>query len=402
MPDISVDRRYLEAILTDLVRINSVNPSVSAGGRGEAEIASHVESALAALGLAAAAHEHEPGRVSAVGVLGGTGGGRSLMLNAHCDTVGVDGMREPFSASIRDGKLYGRGAYDMKGSLAAQLAAVKALRDARASLAGDLIVAAAADEESRSIGTSDLISRYPVDGAIVTEPTEFDLCLAHKGFIWFEVVTEGLAAHGSRYDQGIDANMRMGRFLHGLEVLERKLRRREGHALVGPPSLHAPVIKGGAELSTYSSRCALNVERRTVPGETEESAASELQSIVDELTAADPSFRASVKVLFARRPFEALPGTALADALVSSSRKVLGRAPEVVGRPWWTDAALIAATGAETAVVGPSGGGPHAEVEWVDLDSLVDFAYILAYTALEYCGPHEPHRNHEGKRSVGG
>jgi acetylornithine deacetylase len=390
MRDIAVDRRYLEETLTDLVRINSVNPSVSAGGCGEAEIASYAEKALAALGLEATTHAHEPGRVSAVGTLRGSGGGRSLMLNAHSDTVGVDGMTEPFSASVRDGALYGRGAYDMKGSLAAQLAAVGALRDAGVSLAGDVVVAAAADEECRSIGTADLVSRYPVDGAIVTEPTEFDLCLAHKGFVWLEVVTEGLAAHGSRYEEGIDANMRMGRFLCALDRLEADLRRRGGHALVGPPSLHAPVIKGGTELSTYSSRCTLNVERRTVPGETEESAAVELQSIIDELASADPSFRASVRTLFARPPFEAPRDTALADAVKGSLRRVLGRPPEIVGRAWWTDAALIAATGAETLVVGPRGGGPHADVEWVDLDSLVDFAQILAYTAIDYCGTREP------------
>ncbi len=390
MRDISVDRGYLEATLVDLVRINSINPSVSAGGCGEAEIASYVERALAGLGMAAAIHVHEPGRASAVGALRGAGGGRSLMFNAHSDTVGIDRMSEPFSAAFMDGKLYGRGAYDMKGSLAAQLAAVKALRDAGVRLAGDLIVAAAADEEHRSMGTSDLMCRYPVDGAIVTEPTEFDLCLAHKGFIWLEVVTEGVAAHGSRYDEGVDANMRMGRFLHGLERLERELRRREGHALLGPPSLHAPVIEGGSELSTYSSRCTLKVERRTIPGETDESVAQELQSIVDELRAADQSFRASVRVLFSRRPFEAPRGTPLVDAIVDSSRRALGRAPAVVGRAWWTDAALIAATGAETAVMGPSGGGPHADVEWVDVDSLVDFAYILAYTAIQYCGASRP------------
>jgi acetylornithine deacetylase len=385
MRDISVDRRYLQETLVDLVRIDSVNPSVSPGGRGEAEVARYVERALGALGTAAVVHEHEPGRASAVGVLKGSGGGRSLMLNAHSDTVGVEGMSEPFSASIREGVLYGRGAYDMKGSLAAQLAAVKALRDAGVRLAGDLIVAAAADEECKSIGTSDLAVRYPVDGAVVTEPTEFDLCLAHKGFIWFEVVTAGVAAHGSRFNEGIDANMRMGRFLRGLEALEGELRRRPGHPLLGPPSLHAPMIRGGTEPSTYSAACTLSVERRTVPGETEESTARELQSIVDGLSSEDPSFRASVRVLLARGPFEAHSGTPLVSALVKSSVAVRGRAPETVGRAWWTDAALMAAAGVDTAVMGPCGGGPHADVEWVDLDSLVDFAYILAYTAVEYC-----------------
>ena len=135
------------------------------------------------------------------------------MLNAHYDTVSAEGMAEPFAAALRQGRLYGRGAYDMKAGLAANMAAAKALVDAGISLRGDLLVAAVADEEYASLGTADLLSRYQVDGAIVTEPTELELCLAHKGFIWFEVETTGRAAHGSRFDLGVDAKMRMGRFL---------------------------------------------------------------------------------------------------------------------------------------------------------------------------------------------
>lgn len=385
MSEISVDRDYLIKTLTDLVRIDSVNPSVSPAGRGEAEIASYVAGSLGRMGIEVEWCAHGPGRDSVVGILPGAGGGRSLMFNAHTDTVGVDGMTEPFSALIKDGRLYGRGAYDMKGSLAAQMAAAKALMDAGLALRGDLLVAAAADEECASIGTSDIAGRFPVDAAIVTEPTEFDVCIVHKGFMWLDVVTKGIAAHGSRFDEGVDANMRMGRFLNELETLERELRRRDGHPLAGPPSLHASKIMGGTEPSTYSARCTLSIERRTVPGESESSVLSEIQSIIDNLSEADATFKASVKSTLVRDPFEVSPTAPIVCAAVNSAERVLGRTPILSGRAWWTDAGLLSAAGVETVVMGPIGGGPHSVEEWVDVNSLVDFARVLAYTALDYC-----------------
>ena len=191
------------------------------------------------------------------------------MLNAHYDSVGIENMPEPFSAAVRDGKMYGRGSYDMKGSLAAQMAALKALVDSEAKLGGDVVIAAVADEEYGSIGTADLIRHIRTDAAIVTEPSAVQICLAHKGYLWIEVETIGRAAHGSRFEQGIDANMRMGRFLAELDKLERDLRQRKPHPLVGPPSLHAATIHGGEGLSTYAASCKLQIERRTIPGETE-------------------------------------------------------------------------------------------------------------------------------------
>ncbi len=253
------DRDFIVRTLVDLVRINSVNPSLSPDGAGEAEIGAYVAKALASLGLETATYEPQPGRTTAVGTLRGTGGGRSLMLNAHADTVGVDEMADPFGARIRDGRLYGRGAHDMKGSLAAGIGAAKMLADAGVRLRGDLVVAAVADEEYGSLGTADLITRIKTDAAIVTEPTNLDVCLAHKGYIWIDVETHGKAAHGSRFTEGVDAVMRMGRFLAELERLEVALRTGRAHPLVGPPSLHAATINGGSGLSTYAAQCRLQI-----------------------------------------------------------------------------------------------------------------------------------------------
>ncbi len=392
-----IDRDYLFSTLAELVRINSVNPTLAPnsknggnGSNGEAEIAEYAAAALGSLGLEVQKFEPEPGRVSVVGVLRGTGApsgkAKSLMLNAHYDTVGIEGMHEPFSPAIRDGKMFGRGTYDMKGSFAAQMAAAKSIVDSAERLRGDLVIAAVADEEYGSIGTRDLIRHMKTDAAIVTEPTAARICLAHKGYLWIEVETIGRAAHGSKFEQGIDANMRMGRFLGELEKLERELRARPPHPLVGPPSLHAAMIHGGEGLSTYAASCKLQVERRTIPGEIESQVVSELQQIVDRLTAADPAFKAAVRPYFVRDSFEIARDAAIVGAVGRAAAKVLDREPEYIGDTPWMDAALLQAAGIETVVIGPAGGGAHAAVEWVELESVAQIAAILAEAAIDYCG----------------
>jgi acetylornithine deacetylase len=337
------------------------------------------------VGLSAEIFEPAPGRTSVLGKLAGSGGGRSLMLNAHCDTVDAGGMAEPFSGAIRDGKVYGRGAYDMKGGLAACMAAVKALVDAGARLRGDVLVAAVADEEYGSLGTSGLIQRVKVDGAIVTEPTGLEVCLAHKGYLWIEVEIAGRAAHGSKFELGIDANMKMGHFLSRLSVLERELRARPPHPLVGPPSLHAALLSGGTGLSTYAPSSTVKIERRTVPGETEAQAAAEIQNIVDRLAAEDPDFRAAVRPFFVRHPFEVARTAPIVRAVDRAASAVLGRPARHIGDTPWMDAALLQAAGVETVVCGAAGAGAHSDVEWVDLESVVKLAEILAETAVDYC-----------------
>ncbi len=381
-----VDRDYIRETLTRLVQINSVNPTLAAGAPGEREIAGYIAASLSGFGLQVEAFEPEPGRISVVGRLKGSGGGRSLMLNAHCDTVDAAGMAEPFSGAIREGKLYGRGAFDMKGSLAACMAAAKAMADSKAALRGDVLVAAVADEEYSSLGTSDLIRHIHVDGAIVTEPTALNVCLAHKGYLWIEVAIAGRAAHGSKFDLGIDANMKMGGFLYELAKLERELRARTPHPLVGPPSLHAAMLAGGSGLSTYAAESIVKIERRTIPGETEAQAVGEIQSIVDRLSGADRDFHAVVRAFFVRDPFEVASDAGIVRAVDVAAEKVLGRRPEHIGDTPWMDAALLQAAGVETVVFGATGAGAHADVEWVDVESVERLAEILACAALDYCG----------------
>jgi acetylornithine deacetylase len=381
-----IDRKYALDTLARLVQINSINPTLAPGAPGEKEIATFIAESLRACGLAAETLEPAPGRTSVLGRLAGTGGGRSLMLNAHCDTVDVRGMAEPFSGAISDGKLYGRGAYDMKGSLAACMAAAKALHDSGTLLRGDLLVAAVADEEYGSLGTSDMITHVKVDGAIVTEPTGLEVCLAHKGYLWIEVEVTGRAAHGSKFELGIDANLKMGQFLPKLSELERDLRSRPPHTLVGPPSLHAAILSGGTGLSTYAASSTVQIERRTVPGETEAQATAEIQAIVDRLAAKDADFHATVRTFFVRDPFEVPESADIVKAVDRAAAKVRGCPAAHIGDTPWMDAALLQAAGVETVVCGAGGAGAHADVEWVDVESVVQLAEILAEAAADYCG----------------
>lgn len=381
-----IDRKHTLETLARLVQTNSINPTLAPGAPGEKEIAAFVAESLHACGLTVETYEPAPGRTSVLGRLPGSGGGRSLMLNAHCDTVDVAGMAEPFSGAIRDGKLYGRGAYDMKGSLAACMAAAKALADSGTRLRGDVLVAAVADEEYGSLGTSDLLTRIKVDGAIVTEPTALEVCLAHKGYLWIEVLVAGRAAHGSKFQFGIDANMKMGHFLCKLSGLERDLRSRPPHPLVGPPSLHAAMLSGGTGLSTYAPSSTVQIERRTVPGETEAQGIAEIQAIVDSLAAQDPDFHATVRPFFVRNPFEVPASARIVRVVDRAAAKVRGRPAAHIGDTPWMDAALLQAAGVETVVCGATGAGAHADVEWVDVESVIQLAEILAEATVDYCG----------------
>ncbi len=380
------DRAHYVDLLSRLVRIGSINPAFSDGTTGEAELAAFVAGEMEGLGMETRRFEPEPGRVSVLGRLPGTGGGPSLMLYAHLDTVGIEGMADPFSGEERDGRVYGRGAYDMKGGLAACLAAVRTLRDAGVRLRGDLLIAAVADEEVASIGMADLLRHATADAAIVTEPTEMRVCLAHKGFVWVEVETFGRAAHGSRFGEGVDANMRMGRFLARLDGLEKELRTSPPHPLVGPPSLHAAVLRGGTGASTYAAHCRLEIERRTIPGETEELVLAQIRAITDALAAEDPTFRAEVRATLTRGGFEARADAAVVRSVLGAAAEVLGSEPETVGEPYWMDAALIADAGIDAVVIGARGAGAHEEVEWADVESHVQLTAILARAAADFCG----------------
>ena len=351
-------------LLRDLIAVDSVNPSLVVGGAGESQIAQLIANRMRCSGLDVEITEVTPGRPNVIGVIDGHTPGKTLMFCGHTDTVGVESMERPFDPVLKDGRVYGRGAGDMKGGVAAMIDAAGKISRSGGIKAGRLVVAAVVDEEYASIGSEDLVKNWQADAAVVTEPTDLLVSTAHKGFSWITITTAGTAAHGSRPIEGRDAIMRMGRVLSRLEQLDRSLQSRLPHNLLGTPSLHASLINGGRELSTYPDRCDLQVERRTLPGESPDIALHEVEEILFELSQEDDDFRGAACSTFTRLPYETPPGHQLPD-LLGHALNTLGHHNHRAGMTYWTDAAVLGAAGIPSVVFGPGGFGYHGLNEYV-------------------------------------
>jgi acetylornithine deacetylase len=373
----------LRELVGELVAIDSVNPDLVSGGAGEMEIARFVAAWLEHAGVEARIDEVAPGRANVVGVARGRGGGRTLLLNGHTDTVGHEGYERPLEPRVEGDRLYGRGGFDMKGGLAAALWACAQATEL--GLAGDVVVAAVCDEEFASIGTQAVAQQVRADAAIVTEPTALEVCVAHKGFAWLEIEIAGRAAHGSQPQLGVDAIAKAGRVLTGIEDLGRRLADDPGHPLLGAGSLHASLIEGGQELSSYPERCLVQLERRTVPGESAELVEQQVRELVAEASRADPELRAEVRTTLVRPPFEIGTDAQIVRLVRNHMERALGRAPPVIGWAAWMDSAILDQAGVPTVIFGPGGDGAHEVVEWVDLASVERCADVLLAVATEFC-----------------
>ncbi|TFD29864.1 M20/M25/M40 family metallo-hydrolase [Cryobacterium cryoconiti] len=342
--------------------------------------------------------EEHPGRPTIVGIRRGTGGGRSLMLNGHLDTVGVGGYAgDPFSGELRDGRVSGRGTFDMKGGVAAILVAAAratgvgapvpdtAAATGASVLAGDVIVTLVADEEFGSLGTMEVLRRFRADAAIVAEPSELALTLAHRGFAWFEVELTGLAAHGSQPERGVDAIAHAGLVLRALDELRAGIQAAPAHPLLGHGTVRVSTIAGGTDAATVAAACTLTIERRMLPGQSPDQVEAELRALLERLAGSVAGFRFRLRRLVARGAFEADPEWPIVRAVSAHATHVLGRSPEIRGEPFWTDAGLLHEAGIPCLVVGVDGGGAHADTEWADAESVDALTDILTRTIADFC-----------------
>ena len=369
-------------LLKDLVAANSVNPSLVAGAPGEAAAAVVCEAAMRRAGLDVVRQPVLPGRSNVIGVLEGATAGPCVMLCGHIDTVGVDGMVDPFTPREANGRLYGRGAQDMKGGVAAMIAAAATL--AASWPRGRVIVAAVVDEEHESLGAEALVREWHADAAIVTEPTDLEVAVGHKGFAWLEIVTMGRAAHGSRPAEGRDAIARMGRVLNALEARDLELRARPPVPFQGTGSLHASIITGGRELSSYPDRCTLQMERRTVSGEDGAAVLAEAQEILARLRAADPEFEATARLGTYRSAYSLDVG----HTVVAAARDAIqaaGRSGAPTGMSFWTDASILAGAGIPSILLGPGGAGLHSVEEYVNVEDVYTCRDVLCAIARRLC-----------------
>jgi acetylornithine deacetylase len=371
-------------LLQELVAIDSRNPSLVPGAPGERAVAEHLDRVFRAAGLDSQLVEVAPGRPNVVGVLEGRAAGRTLLFCGHTDTVGVEGMQAPFDPVIRDGRLYGRGSQDMKGGVAAMVDAACGLARRGGLERGRLVVACVADEELASLGAEAVAREWRADGGVVTEPTDLQIGIAHKGFAFLDIHTAGVAAHGSRPAEGRDAIFRMGRVIGLLEELDRTLQAGTRHPLLGPASLHASTIQGGREPSVYPDHCHLQVERRTIPGEPPDRPLREVESLLGALKRLDPEFEGYAQCSFSRAPFEIAEVAELPQQL-SAACSTAHRASGFVGMSFWTDAQILGAAGIPSVLFGPGGAGLHSIEEYVHLDEVEACRDVLADLARRFC-----------------
>lgn len=368
-------------LLDALVRINSVNPGLDPAGAAEAEIAAHVAGWGRNAGLRVEVLDGTAGRPSVILRGGRDHGGRRLLLCGHLDTVGLAGNPDGLTPRIEGDRLYARGAYDMKGGLAAALIACRDAALARVD--GEVIVAAVADEELASLGIQEVLTRLSgirIDAAVVAEPTERQVGTAHRGFAWTEVTVTGVAAHGSRPHLGADAILAAGHLLVAFDDLNQQLRG-QPHPFLGPGNLHASLIGGGTEESTIPDRCVFTVERRTLPGETLERVEADIADLLGRCRFADSRLDVSARTLLYRPPMETLPTAPIVQALVDAAGPGTSLAP----MSYWADSAFIAATGIPTVLYGPEGEGAHADVEWVSLSGTSSATAVLTRLAQDFC-----------------
>ncbi|KAI9369681.1 hypothetical protein BJX61DRAFT_545366 [Aspergillus egyptiacus] len=383
--DVTVDE--VVSLTQTLIRIDSSNPGSGSGSApGETAIARYITAWLQHRDIECHWIEETPGRPSVVGIVRGSGGGKSLMFNGHTDTVTLQGYEgDPLSGCMADGRIYGRGSADMKSGLAASMIALARAKSLH--LRGDVILAAVADEECDSIGTEQVLrAGWRADAAIVAEPTDFSIINAHKGYALFEVDIHGVAAHGSRPDLGVDAICKAGYFLVELDRYAQRLQERApADAKIEAPNVHAGVIRGGAEINSYPARCTVSIERRTVAGETCDLVRGEILAILEKLASTVPDFAFDLRTTSHRAPHFIAPDHPFVNLVVEHAVKTTGITPSIRSETYWTDMALLAEAGTPGVIWGPKGDGLHSKTESVEIESIRQLADSFVAIVSSFC-----------------
>jgi acetylornithine deacetylase len=374
------------ALTRALVEIDSRNPTLSPDGPGERQIAGKLAGILGGWGFSVSLSDSAPGRPNLIARIG-PDDSPAMMFAGHLDTVGVEGMtHDPWSAVMENGRIYGRGACDMKSGVAAMCTgALRAYREAGSRAKRQVLIVAVTDEEYESLGMRSLLeSGVTAECAILTEPTRLAICPAHRGFVWIEIDFAGRAAHGSRYDVGIDAIRHAGLVLAELDAIESGPLHAKSHELLGRPSLHASTIVGGIGMSTYPDRCILRIERRTIPGESETTALDEVHAALDRVKTRKPELDATVNLIAAQEPSDVARDAMVVQRL-DRALKSEGMSASVEGLSAWTDAALLNAAGIPAVCFGPGDIAlAHAAEEFVPVDEIEKAAAVLQRVAYEW------------------
>ena len=379
-----IDKGSAADLLGRLVACPSVNPTGLddwVGGQyGEGAMADLLDSIVRPWGAQTRKVEFAPGRFNFIARFEGRDAGRSLMLESHADTVAVEGMTvDPFKPAIRDGRLYGRGACDTKGSMAAMLLAIRKVLDEAGQPPVTLLLVATGDEELGAGGAHNLVAEgLCVDAAVAGEPTDLKIVYAHKGVCRFNIITEGRAAHSSEPARGVNAIVHMSRIvqlIHGELAAELT---HQQHPVLGSPTISVGTIRGGSQVNVVPDRCEIRVDRRMLPGETREQILADLQGRLESLKKAAPEMTYSLQQLQRYPPLQEARDGAVAGRLAEACRRVLGGA-EFAGVAYATNAGVFREAGVPSVVFGPGSiSQAHTADEYIELDSLLNAAGVYA------------------------
>ncbi|MFD3449634.1 M20 family metallopeptidase [Microbacteriaceae bacterium 4G12] len=391
-----VEEQELIQLTRNLIQINSVyRPEISDGN--EEQVARYVYQYLKQMGLTVHYEEVVPGRPNIIAIYDSGKPGKTLLFEGHTDVV-TEGDHnswtfDPFCGEIKDGRIYGRGACDTKGNLAAAIIAVKAIQASRIPFQGKILLCIPCDEEGMMIGIKDFIRRgwaEGVDGAIICEPEENQLCITQKGAMRAIIKTYGKMAHGAMPLTGINPNTRMAKIIVELEKLEQREKERVGcHPMLGWPSitptiLQAPV-KGEAQINVVPDTCMTTLDIRTVPGQDHEQLQKDMEDILNRLGAEDTDFKATLEIIEERPWTETPKDHPVVVAVAKAYEDVTGKAPIYNGVPGATDGTFLHLAGIPILTTGAGDRHiPHHADEYVDIQELIETANIYALAALKF------------------
>lgn len=403
-----VNEKELINLCQELIRIPSHK---DIQGR-EKRIASFIVDLLKKENIEVALQEVVEGRSNVIGRIKGADGLPTLLFNAHMDTVRPYGMKNPYGAKIKDGKIWGRGAADMKAGLAGMIYTLIILKRAEIKLKDDLILSGVIGEENVSEGTQHLIEKnFKCDMAIVGEPTDLKIVTAHKGIEWLEITVRGKSAHAGIPEKGINAIVNAARLICALEeelIPELSSQSARSHPLVGFPTFNIGKIRGGIRNSVVPNICKIQLDRRTIPGEKVEDVLGEVQKIIEELKENYEGFNAEATSIIAgpdskeeleeikkqgieippHEPMEISKDTEIVNALRKALPLVRKKNPEIAGMLAWTEASLLVNIAKiPTVVFGPGSlTQAHTSEEYVKVRDLIDATKVYLLTAIQICG----------------
>jgi len=384
----AIDREWVFRSLREMILIRSENPfdDPPAEGYREKEMADCLAGHLSTLGLDVEIREVRPGRPNVFGRLKGKQGRSALMLAGHMDTARTTGYPEAYDVKIADRRMYGRGACDMKAALAAYLGVVRALRDTGTRLNGDLIVCGIVDEEYQMLGSKAIgQAGRMADQGIIGEPTHLNVCPANKGRVSTKIITRGRAAHSSVPEKGINAIDQMAKVLRAFGDYNRELLGRTPHPLCGHGRFTPGVIHGGVQVNMVPDRCDLEVDRRTLPGESRETVYAEFHERIRRAAEGDPDFAYEItEPTWLIAPNDISPAEPVVTALRAAHQGIFGKDPGVEAFVAGSDAPYM---GFPTVICGPGGiAQAHTTCEFVDLQEVADAARLYLHAVLQLLG----------------